>query len=642
VDRRSPSLTRRCRAFVLFTVPFALTTTLLLAALGVNAALPAATSRQKSAASAGDAAPTAPITWQDVSGRRYGAADIAAAKATVFFFSSTECPIAQKYVGRFRAFEREFAPKGVRFFLVNSGPGGSAAAWKKYAAERKIPFPAVRDNGTALADRLNATMTPEAVIVDAAGEIRYIGRIDDSPDAARVSRSEAREALEAVLTGRPVKVTRARALGCAIFRESVETATRPKVAAKVTYTRDIAPILNDNCVVCHRAGDVAPFTLDTYAQAKVWASAIKEYTARRLMPPFKADPAEGGPFHDTRWLTDAQIAKIAAWADSGAPQGDKKDLPPPPKLHAAGDWPLGRPDMVLKPVRPFHLEAEGEDVYRNFTLPVDFEKDTYVKVMDFRPGNRAIVHHIIAYIDPTGETAQARDNKEAEPGWSVSGGGSGIKNDEWGEGWAPGMSPRLLPPGVAVKIPKGAKLVMQVHYHKSGKPEVDQSEVALYLAKEPIREVLRTFPLGNPIFALKPGVAGQEVKAAMVLPYPVKLYQTLPHMHMLGKTMRVTATLPDGTKRPLISIRDWDFNWQMAYRYVEPIRLPKGTRLDLVATYDNTASNPNQPSNPPKLVTFGEQTTDEMCFAFLGLTRDTEAEAAAATTAAARMPSASR
>ena len=192
------------------------------------------------------------------------------------------------------------------------------------------------------------------------------------------------------------------------------------------------------------------------------------------------------------------------------------------------------------------------------------------------------------------------------------------------------MSPRLLPPGVAVKVPKGAKLVLQVHYHKSGKPEVDHTEVALYIAKEPVTDVLRTVPLGSPLIALQPGLAGQTVKAAAILPYPVKLYQTLPHMHMLGKTMTVTATLPDGTKRPVIAIRDWDFNWQMAYRYVEPIRLPKGTRLDLVATYDNTASNPNQPSNPPKLVTFGEQTTDEMCFAFLGLVRDRAAEAAAA------------
>jgi len=629
VNRRPDAPARRAFALTgLFLTTTSATVAALAAVIGWNALAPTPRRQQPEPA----AKRAAPLAWKDLGGRSYGMGDVAGAKATVFFFSSSECPIAQKYVGRFIRLSQDYAPKGVRFFLVNSHAADTAAAWKKYAAERKLPFPAVKDEGTALADRLSATVTPEAVVVDPAGVVRYLGRIDDSTDPAKVTRGDVREALDALLAGQPVKVARTRATGCAIFRDAAVAAAPAKAGgkgAKVTFTRDIAPILSANCVTCHRKGDVAPFALDTYAQAKLWAPAIKEYTARRLMPPFKADPAQGGPFHDTRWLTDAQIAQIAAWADSGAPLGDPKATPPAPKLHAAGDWALGAPDMVLKPVRPYRLEAEGKDVYRNFTLPADFEKDTYVKAMDFKPGNRAIVHHIIAYIDITGETSRLKDNQEAEPGWSVGGGGSGIKNDDWGEGWAPGMSPRLLPPGVAVKVPKGAKLVLQVHYHKSGKPEVDHTEVALYIAKEPVTDVLRTVPLGSPLIALQPGLAGQTVKAAAILPYPVKLYQTLPHMHMLGKTMTVTATLPDGTKRPVIAIRDWDFNWQMAYRYVEPIRLPKGTRLDLVATYDNTASNPNQPSNPPKLVTFGEQTTDEMCFAFLGLVRDRAAEAAA-------------
>lgn len=564
----------------------------------------------------------APITWADLSGQKYGAADLAKAKATVFLFSSTQCPIANRYTPRLIEVAKAYAPKGVAFFLVNSNSADSAATVKKWASAAKITFPVVKDSGTALADRLGAHITPEAAVVDASGEIRYIGRIDDSADPGKVTRKDLHETLDAVLSGQPLKVTRTRAFGCAIFRDTPEVTVGTTPSAKVTYARDIAPLLQQNCVTCHREGDVAPFALENYAQAKQWAPLIKDYTARRIMPPWKAVPGHGD-FHDARHLTDDQIKAIAQWADTGAPQGDPKDLPAAPKLHAPGDWPLGKPDLVLQPVRAYHLEADGKDVYRNFTLPADFEKDRFVSAFDFQPGNRTVVHHMIAYIDETGASALAQDNKEAEPGWSVAGGGSGIKDDDWGDGWAPGMTPRRLEPGVAVKIAKGAKLVLQVHYHKSGKPEVDHSKVALYWAAEPIQRVLHTAPLGNPFFRLKPNVARQEVKASMLVPFDAVVRQVLPHMHMLGTEMKVTAMLPDGTEKSLIWIKNWDFNWQMAYRYKEPVKLPKGTRISLVAYYDNTTANPYQPNNPPREVTFGEQTTDEMCFAFIGFTRDT-------------------
>lgn len=573
------------------------------------------------------AAPSvAGVSFKDLAGKSYGTPELSRAKATVFVFTSTECPIAGKYTPRLVELAKDYAGKGVSFFLVNSNGGDSRDKFAKWVKERKFPFPAVKDEGTVLADKLGATTTPQAFVVDPAGSIAYIGRIDDNAEREKVTRQDLREALDDVLAGKPVRRSRTRAVGCGIFRDSAA----PKVAAtaKVTYARDIAPILNQNCVTCHRAGDVGPFALENYQQARTWASSIKEYTSRRLMPPWKAVPGHGD-FADSRWLSDKELATLAAWSDAGAPMGNPKELPPPPKLPAAGEWAMGKPDQVLSPVRAYHLEAEGKDVYRNFTLPADFNEDRYVSAFDFKPGNRAIVHHIIAYIDVTGESAKARDNKESEPGWSVSGGGSGIKNDDWGDGWAPGMNPRRLPPGVAVKIPKGAKLVLQVHYHKTGKPEEDRSELALYYAKEPVKKVLQTAVVGNPMFALKPNVAGQEVKGAIVLPFAASVYQLLPHMHMLGKGMDVTATLPDGTTRDLIRIRNWEFNWQMKYAYKEPVLLPKGTRINLVARYDNTASNPNQPSNPPQLVRFGEQTTDEMCFCFIGFTRESDAGAPA-------------
>lgn len=597
----------------------ALLLTLSISALAVGAQIPKSNT-PVSLTTTAVARPETAFTWNDLAGKQYDAAYLAKNKATVFLFSSTECPLASKYTPRLLALHKEYAAKGVAFFLVNSNSADSPQAFTKWAKERQFPFPQVKDKGTTLADRLNAAATPSAVVVDSTGNTIYMGRIDDNDDPAKVSRRDVAEALNDVLAGKPVRISRTRAVGCEIFRDKqpIKTAAA-KPASRYTWAKDIAPLLEENCVVCHRKGDVGPFALDTYEQARVWASAIKDYTARRIMPPWKAEPGQG-EFHDARYLTDDQLAHIAEWADGGAPKGNPKDLPPVPVRHAAGDWALGKPDVILKPTRLFNLEAEGEDVYRDFALPIDFEEDRYIAAFDFKPGNRTIVHHMIAYIDLTGETVRKRDSQTGEPGWSVSGGGSGIKDEDWGDGWAPGMNPRRLPVGIAVKIPKGAKLVLQVHYHKTGKPETDQSEMALYWSKDTNPKVLKTAPVGNASFVLKPEISGQEVKASIILPWDVNIWQLLPHMHMLGKEMKATAVLPDGTEKSLISIKNWEFNWQMNYRYKEPVALPRGTRINLVAKYDNTAANPNQPNNPPREVRYGEQTNDEMCFLFMGFT----------------------
>lgn len=563
------------------------------------------------------------IAWKDVAGRAYSQADLSKNKATVFLFVSTQCPIANIYTPRFLELARDFQPRGVGFFLVDSNIEDTPAVVKRYARERKFPFPVVKDNGTALADWLLADTTPQAIVLDAGGQTRYMGRIDDNKDRAKVSRHDLREALDAVLAGKPVKQARTLAVGCAIFRDKPRT---PVTKTKVTYARDVASILNANCVICHRSGEVAPFALETYKQARTWATAIKDYTARRLMPPWK--PAGGfGDFHDARSLTDSQIAMLTAWADAGAPEGNPKETPPAPKFPDPEGWQLGKPDVVLQADRPYHLDAEGDDVYRNYVLPIDFTEDRYVSSIEFKPGNRAIVHHIVTYIDPRAESVKF-DGKEKEPGYSVPGntGGIGILDAIWGEVWVPGNSPRALPTGMALKIPKGAKLVMQVHYHKTGKPEVDHSRMAMTFAKGNVDKIIHVIPAGQVFFELKPGEKKNVVKGRLMEPLPddAQLWSIFPHMHMLGKEMKVTAKLPDGSEKVLIWINDWDFNWQATYFYKEPIRLPKGTRIELIAVYDNSSSNPRQTSHPPVTVRFGEQTTDEMCFAFLGLTFDRE------------------
>ena len=396
------------------------------------------------------------------------------------------------------------------------------------------------------------------------------------------------------------------------------TAKRIRTAAPdgVTYARDIAPIMDQKCVTCHHAGEVAPFALTSYADVKQRARFIAAVTQSRYMPPWKA--ASHGEFVDERRLTDAQIALIQKWSAAGAPLGDPRAVPPAP--HFASDWTLGPPDAVLQPARAYTLAADGNDVYRNFVIPTHYDTDRWVTAMQVRPGNAKVVHHVIVYLDSRGRgRAQEAQTQDGNPGFT----GVGFAATGALGGWAPGNDPHPLPPGVGIWLPRGVDIVLQVHYHRDGKPETDLSRIGLYFAREPVEKALRIWPLTAPLW-IAPGDAHYTTHAALTVPADATLLEVMPHMHLLGRTMDVTATRPDGTAQPLVNVPDWDFNWQSTYVYKDPVKLPKGTKINLTATYDNSASNPRNPSSPPKLVTWGEQTTDEMCLAFLFYTVDAE------------------
>lgn len=394
-----------------------------------------------------------------------------------------------------------------------------------------------------------------------------------------------------------------------------------------TYARDVAPILFENCVSCHRPGQVAPFALGSYADAKKRAAMIAAVAAQRVMPPWK--PASNGEFLHERRLTNAQIAVLKRWAERGAPLGKLADLAPAPKFPPG--WALGAPDLVLQPAEAFSVEAEGRDVYRCFVVPTNFDAARYVSALDVQPGNRAVVHHVLAYVDTSGK-ARELDAREAGPGYTT-GGGIGFLPAGMLGGWAPGAMPARLPEGTGVLLPKNADVVLEVHYHKSGKPETDRTKVGVYFgpgaAATAVQQPVRFFPLANPGLKIPAGASDHAVRADLTVPADVTILNVFPHMHLLGRQMTVTATLPDGTQKRLVHMPDWDFNWQGFYTYKEPVRLPRGTRVQLVARYDNSPANPNNPNNPPRDVTWGEQTTDEMCLAYLGFTVDAERAAPA-------------
>lgn len=404
------------------------------------------------------------------------------------------------------------------------------------------------------------------------------------------------------------------ALAAVSFAGLVSADDATKAPAVPTFNRDIAPILYRNCSNCHRPGEVAPFALLTYQDAAKRAKQIADITQARVMPPWKATPGYGD-FLDVRRLTDQQIATIQDWAAHGAPEGDAAQKPTPPQFPKG--WLGGEPDQVFKMTQSYSVPAEGADQFRCFVIPLNANQDEYVKKVEFRPGNPRIVHHAILFLDTSGEARR----RETAPGQGYSCvGGPGLDITGSLGGWAPGAMPSNAREGVAHTIKKGADLVLQIHYHLDGKQEQDQSTVGLTFAKAPPTKGLTLMVLGNEKIDIPAGDSHYVVKASGVLPMDAEAIAIFPHAHYLCKDMKVDAHLPDGSVVPLIWIKDWDFNWQGSYRYASPVKLPKDTRLEMQYTYDNSAANPHNPSDPPREVKFGEQTTNEMGFAFVSLT----------------------
>jgi hypothetical protein len=389
-----------------------------------------------------------------------------------------------------------------------------------------------------------------------------------------------------------------------------------------TYNKDIAPILWKNCAGCHRPGEIGPFSLLTFKDAAKRSSFLTEITESRRMPPWKPEPGFGS-FHDERRLSEPEIQKIAAWAEGGAPEGNASDLPPAPKFSEG--WQLGKPDLVLKASQPIDVPAKGADIYRCFVIPIPIDANKTVAAFEFRPGNRRVVHHALLYLDSSG-AARELDESEPGPGYTSFGGPGFLPTGGLG-GWAPGAMPRMLPDGMGKFLRKGSDLVLQVHYHPDGKPETDQSVVGIYFTKKPAQKIVAGIAVRTRSLDIPAG-DGRYHATAQSAPLPVdaQAISIAPHMHYIGKEMKVVAQMPDGKSTPLIWIKDWEFNWQGQYQFTKPIKLPKGTVIKLDAYYDNSADNPSNPNKPPNAVHWGEQTTDEMCLLGVQVVTDTMAD----------------
>lgn len=545
----------------------------------------------------------APFTLHDYRGKEVALADFQKSKLVVVAFLGTECPLVRLYGSRLAELAQEYEPKGVAFVGINANVQDSITEMAAYARRHNIGFPILKDTGNKVADQFGAERTPEIFVLDGQRAIRYRGRVDDQYGISHTRKEPRRRdlkiALDELLAGKTVSQPITRAEGCVIGRVREVNA-----ASKITYSKHIAPILQNRCVECHRDGQIAPFALTEYDEVKGWAEMIAEVVRDQRMPPWHANP-KYGHFRNARSLTEQEKQLIYQWVDSGAPQGDPKELPEA-KEYLTG-WELPRqPDVVLNiQEKPFKVKADGEVRYQYFRVDPAFKEDKWFNAAQVLPRQRAVVHHVLVFaVDP----ADVRGSIER-----VGGGRNGFL-----VGYVPGSRVHVLPQGMAMRIPAGHHLVFQVHYTPIGTEVLDQSKLGLWLVEPPsithevvVRSAYQQF------IKIPPGVPNHKEEATSPPLPQSQLLGFMPHMHLRGKSFRYEIRYPDGKKDIVLDVPQYDFNWQTAYQLTDPIALPAGTRIHCTAHYDNSEDNLSNP-NAGQTVYWGDQTWEEMLIGYFG------------------------
>jgi peroxiredoxin len=536
---------------------------------------------------------------QDYQGAWHSSDDVRDRKLVVLAFLGVECPLANRYAPRLAELAREFEPKGVAFFGIDANRQDGVTVMGRFAKANELPFPFLKDAGNALADRLKVERAPEVLVLDERRVVRYRGRIDDQfgPGAHRPSpiRRDLVVALEELLGGREVTSPETKPVGCRIGR------AQPPGKGPVTYAKQVARVLRDRCIACHRPGEIAPFALTTYEQAAGWAEMIAEVVGDGRMPPWHASP-EYGRFRNEARLTDDEKKLIADWVADGSPEGDPRDLPEPSEF--TDGWRIPKPDLVIELPRAVEVPASGVLPYQYFVVDPKLDRDVWVRASQVRPLNPAVVHHLVVFVDPPGQRA-----------------GNPLAND-FLAAYSPGMPPSELPPGVAKVIPAGSKLLVQAHYTPRGRPQTDRSVIGLCFADPAtVKKRMTSVAAINYQFRIPPGAADFAATAEHRFNQDYILYSLMPHMHLRGKSFRFEATYPDGRREVLLDVPRYEFDWQNVYVLDEPKPMPEGTIMRCLARFDNSAGNPNNP-DPARTVTFGEQTNDEMLVGYMDVALD--------------------
>ncbi|MFO0940268.1 MAG: redoxin domain-containing protein [Pirellulales bacterium] len=545
----------------------------------------------------------------DYRGRKWNSDELRGSRGTVFVFLGTQCPLAKIYSSRINQLEAEFNKSGISFVAVSPNVQDSLEMMAAFARKHKLEIPFLKDPDQALATALGATRTPEACVLDNSGKLVYRGRIDDQYGIGYVREapksSELKVALNAVVAGKSVPEAEVAAVGCLIGRRKAG-----KADGEITYTNQVARILQKRCVECHREGDIGPMDLTNYEDVAAWSDMMLEVIRDNRMPPWQANPAHG-KFSNDRSLSADEKATLEKWVASGTPLGDISQLPEPLKF--ADGWQLPQEPDVVIPVssEPFTIPAKGAVRYQYFQQALSFEEDKWIKAMEVKPGNRGVVHHILVFDRIKGTDGNIQGHRS------------------FFAGYVPGTRAKPFAEGMAKRLPAGSELIFQVHYTTVGTEQVDQSHIGLVFEKDPskLTHEIQTSSVFDARFRIPPKTSDYSVKAELDKPLPAcDLLALSPHMHVRGKSYRYTAIFPDGRRQVLLDVPRYDFNWQNEYRLEEKLPIPAGTQILGEAVFDNSDENLNNP-DPNQWVTFGEQTWEEMMIGYfhvaVPLDRDT-------------------
>lgn len=517
-------------------------------------------------------------------------------KAVVLFFTGVGCPIARKSASKLTELSDQFRSKGVSFWIINTYPDDSLKDATEEAMELGLRnFTYLRDPRQMVALSLQVERTAEVVVVDLAKQkIVYQGAIDDQftegSERPEPQNKHLESALVEFLAGRTIQQPRTPARGCRIAFAPVAVASKSP-----SYAGEIAPMLLRSCVECHRDGGIGPWAMDGHGRVRNNARMIEEVLLTRRMPPYDADP-DIGRFANAHRLTREETQGLLRWIADGAPRGDGPDPLAGPQP-TRPEWPMGRPDFVLRLPKPEQIPATGVLEYRHIALPAPSTNEIWLSGADVRPGNARVVHHAILYAQ--------------WPGCPDDGSGNGVHVF----GWAPGANPASYPEGVGKRIPAGATYTLEMHYTSNGSPQTDQTEVALYLRPGPQPRNTEIRNATEYRIQIQPGDSESSHLATYAFQKPATLYSLSPHMHVRGKWMKYELLYPDGRRKALLHVPRYDFKWQMTYRLAEPLQIPAGTWLMVTGAFDNSAGNPSNP-DPTRAVSFGLQSWEEMFIGF--------------------------
>lgn len=520
------------------------------------------------------------------------------AKAVVLFFTMNGCPIARQSVGKLNALRERFADGRADVFMVNSSAADDRASIVKEMRELRAPFlPVLKDDTQGVARHFGVHRTGEIVAISTQDwTVFYRGAIDDQMVEGAQKPQPTERYLETALTeflaGKPITVAKTAARGCAISFDGGEGPD----AAPVSYAKDVAPILAKNCVSCHSPGNIGSWSMSGHRKVKSMSAMIEEVILARRMPPWDADPAVG-KFANQPALSLDDTKTLLRWIRQGAPRGEGDDGLE--ELHAKAtppaDWPLGPPDIILRLPVAQQIPATGVLPYRHIEVVAPNAEEAWVAAVWVKPGNKKVVHHVLARIKEGGP----KDN---------SGGNAMFV------GWAPGATLGRYPDGAGKLLPPHARLDVEMHYTPNGSPQTDQTEIGLYLLKERPALVYESVPVINQGFEILPGDPDARTQAMYGFRKNATLHSVTPHMHLRGRTMKFETLYPDGRREVIASVPRYDFNWQQTYQLAQPKKIPAGTWAVLTGSWDNSARNPANP-DPKKTIHWGDQSFDEM---FLG------------------------